>query len=1364
MVPVVYTTKLDGMPVLANKTIYSVESKDVIEEILTQSKPVSKKSINVKQVVKVHTPDIVEEHVDIPNVFENNSEADESDEEATISEDQKVKPTSHLLQKPRSRSYNPIQLCKNPDFNTRLKRLTVSFFTSTRNRRLLKACMPLTIDLHKTFESKLIEGTLYMKSSDVAIVPVQNETNENDHSEQVTVLPSAMPVQCLMDATVTPGFLKIHKNDTTTSVDLTSKCDDDVLERNKVINLRDLSEIRRINQRLLTAEVSPIPLDSEAHTSTIPLLQAPFAEQVNDTCQNEYNNPIPSSSTQSESFRTQLNDDRSTANENNADNNMFVGDDWRNFRGLGHLNRGRGRGRGGKPGPKSLTRYPHKIPLYTIQRPPSMVAVPWNKPKKTLLANKSDDFLITIDTLNKMINKMNGSDLYIDPSKKNKKPIWVLEDKEDGFVVNNKEEENPNPHKEKTSSAPNNEYILQKSSIPPRDAQFQKKTVVEKKPRDRRTPRANLKVLYCCWCKEKLHKLDTKCRVRQKHMCPNTCECCCRFELAEAMCALGKPINKIFSIDDSIVLSDEDDLSPKSISAPAPLIRVVTVESMAKRKVTSKAIQVGNSDGLSSKQGEVNAAVDSILDNTTSPTLSNTNNNSGRGLHLTVGAIRSGNGGSVCSVPVVSRIEGTSEFMAQVSTAQISEATAQSQSPPLSPIVSSKKKVTIWPHNKKPPVLLKRPIVTIKRKDCKTLPKCYTVVSNSKSLQETQVKNDEKVLLLSSKSIVDRRKQCPIFLGKNKILLSTVRMPRETDITEVDITPSSTPPQETQTDGPILHLPQGVQLVLMPSGELTYTLEPGVTLNDEELLAIPNIISVVQQQIAHQIQHTPSMPQEVQSITLPVDSATLVQDKAPENQPILEKNQSNSQDCTVLSLENVVSDSQSTLVTAETNSNEQMTNLECSPVIQKKIDAVSTLNDSTERVPATSEQENTSWNISKESDTNIEDNAKESGRIDEAGKSVPKVPSTRNLLSDLMEMSGISAADSLPAPQNLPLEHAVAVSDEGTAEKVPDMITRIAEALPSAGDLNAIRTHLQVSSPATTLGAVNMPELTPISSLAELKYACDYNAQFFKLDLDTGVIVPINVAIKKSLKPKATPITKSIIDLTNDEDDDTAITVSNIQDNDLSYQVSSDVMNKIPDISSGVKPLKLFKAIRKIKPSDLTQLQQKAKSSIIASNTRKRKQRFDKRQPCIDLVGAVALMDADQHFLNSTDDENASNPDKIRKPMSVCDNFNDSSDDEPLAVISKKMKKAELCNNPTKEHDTEKSEESRNLNNTTEEAIIKKPARKLAKSTLSQSSIATDNRDNALTEDGVQKMDTEEDTFLEEVEDNDSQEDCILGV
>lgn len=1361
MVPIIYTTKLEVMPVLANKTINSVQSKDVIEEILAQSKPENKKVIKVNNVEKVQTPTSINEESEIPNFLEEVTQEDESDEDEPISEDQKVKPSSYLLQKPRSRSYNPIQLCKNPDFNTRLKRLNVGFFTSTHNRRLLKACMPLTIDLHKTFETKLIEGTLYLKSGDVANASEQLETKEDSHSEQATVLPSAMPVQSLMDATVSSCLPTTRQIDNITSntVDLTSKCDDDVLERNKVINLHDLSEIRRINQRLLTAEVPPIPIDSETHTSTVPLLQAPTeehnAQYHNNKCihQNEYNNAVPSSSSQSESFTPQSNDCRSTTNNNNVDNNLLVENDLTEVKRMGRSGWGRGRGRGGKAGPKSFTKYPAKVPLYTIQRPPS---VPWNKPK-TNLTYKSDDCLITIDTLNKMINKMNGSDLYVDPTKKNKKPIWVVESKKVDSVVEDKEEAKKDSQvEEEPRSAPEIESKLQKDPTPPRDVQIENTSVVEKKPCEKRPPRPKTKMDYCCWCNEKLYKLETKARVRQKHMCFITCECCCRFQLAEALYARGKRKHKLL-VNDSIVLSDEEDLSNKSISAPIPLIRVV--ETTPKKKVTTKSTQVGDSDSLSGKQGEINAAVDSILSTKTS---ANTNSNlsNGRGLRLTVGAVTSSEGGTMCSVPVVTRIESTPEIFTQNTAVHIPEIVPQSQSPP----IAIKKKVTIWPNNRKPPVVLKRPLVRIKPKEISTR---YTVVSNPKSLHEIHVKKDERVLFLNSKNIADRQNQCPIFLGENKILLSTVKMPRETDSAKVPIPPLI----PTQAVVPTLPLPLGVQLVLMPTGELTYTVEPGVTLTKAELSVIPNIMSVVQKQIAHQIQPLPSIPtsQDVQSTAMPVDNTSLVQDQAPENQAIIGNNQLGLQNCSVSNSEITINDSESqtskVTTVVDKSSNEQMINLGGLSEKQKETDTALILNDGTEEVMDTREPDKSTLETVK--DSSSENNIKESQRTIETTEPVPSVSNCRNLLSDLMEMSGISAADILPAPQDLELEPTIVFSSNVNSKQIPETVTTNAES--EVIDVDTIQTQLEVPLPVTPSSAVTLPELTPISSIAELKYACDHNAQFFKLDLDTGIVVSINVAIKRNIKTKAAPITKSIIDLTDDPDDESAITVCNIQNSDdLSYKISSDVLSKISDVSTGVKPLKLFKAVRKVKGSSNLTLQQKVTPSTLPSSTGRRKRRFDKIETNINLIDSDTPME-EEYLINNTDDEDTTSPKPTRKALNSVTPIihieeEDSSDDEPLAVISKRMKEAEKCNNATKERAVEKPPQKENLINPIKEVSTKNQVEIVTDSTPDESNKATGSQDEVAIEDSDEKMDTEEDTFLEEVEDNDSQDDCILGV
>ncbi|CAG9133612.1 unnamed protein product [Plutella xylostella] len=105
------------------------------------------------------------------------------------------------------RNYTPISLCKNPDFNTRLKRLPVGFLLSNRNKDLMEQCVPLTVDLDK-----------------LVIIPRFMSSNDDDvSSDDVTVMPEAPAPRVL-----------------------------------KKIQLPDIDDVRRINKGILTAEVTPI--------------------------------------------------------------------------------------------------------------------------------------------------------------------------------------------------------------------------------------------------------------------------------------------------------------------------------------------------------------------------------------------------------------------------------------------------------------------------------------------------------------------------------------------------------------------------------------------------------------------------------------------------------------------------------------------------------------------------------------------------------------------------------------------------------------------------------------------------------------------------------------------------------------------------------------------------------------------------------------------------------------------------------------------------------------------------------------------------------------------------------------------------
>lgn len=265
MCPVVYTTKLDDMTDIDDVTQYEhVEGIEKIDKIYTLSKPISDKcttefptepEVDTCQV-KIETGEDINNlsNVSDDDLFrdENRGSLDSDSESDSdfIDDSKRVKMSSYLLRKPRNRSYNPVILCKNPDFNTRLKKLSVGFFMSTRNRMLLQACIPMTIDLTKAFENKMINGTLYLKD-----VP------------QVSRVKTEPDIEIIDDVQITSADLiqptAVQQSMMSINEPLESELKKRMAERVRGINLPDISQVRRLNQHLLTAEVTPLRLGDQ---------------------------------------------------------------------------------------------------------------------------------------------------------------------------------------------------------------------------------------------------------------------------------------------------------------------------------------------------------------------------------------------------------------------------------------------------------------------------------------------------------------------------------------------------------------------------------------------------------------------------------------------------------------------------------------------------------------------------------------------------------------------------------------------------------------------------------------------------------------------------------------------------------------------------------------------------------------------------------------------------------------------------------------------------------------------------------------------------------------------------------------------
>nr|XP_037874159.1 uncharacterized protein LOC101743591 isoform X3 [Bombyx mori] len=171
--------------------------------------------------------------------------------ETRTDDSMKVKMSSYLFHKPRNRSYDPTQLCKNPDFNKKLKRLTDAFLSSPRNRVLLNACRPITVDVMKAIESKLFNGTVYLKDCD------QLNSNVPDRgavSDTATRVPSTIASRSSTNIRlVNPDHLMSLSKCYTTN--LTQESCGEAMEINRKINQPDITEVPCSNQCWLTIEV-----------------------------------------------------------------------------------------------------------------------------------------------------------------------------------------------------------------------------------------------------------------------------------------------------------------------------------------------------------------------------------------------------------------------------------------------------------------------------------------------------------------------------------------------------------------------------------------------------------------------------------------------------------------------------------------------------------------------------------------------------------------------------------------------------------------------------------------------------------------------------------------------------------------------------------------------------------------------------------------------------------------------------------------------------------------------------------------------------------------------------------------------------
>lgn len=1314
MDPVVYTTKLDHMKIFTNKKITSVSNKEDIDKIIAESRPVSKKlfDINIKQEDTASQIDDTNATDDSRNNDDLFTNQESDDEDITVSIN------SYMLKKPKTRTYNPIQLCKNPDFNTKLRRLAIGFFSSSRNRQLLNACIPMTIDVTKAFESKLVNGTLYLKHAGRNSNEVK--TIEIDNQSSTSVVPSALPVQSLLDnskadianliptpsidLTPTPqsnsiltplsGLNSTPDIDMNPSLLLATNVNPIDTERKKIINLPDIDKVRKINQQLLTAQVPPLrvyagdsyrpPIQSIAEVSnqivqinppkelqaiqpvtvcasSTPPLQAscmPTVVKVKSEAADvskglltvpEIIPPEPLTPAKEKLLKI-INQAKLTTQE--ALTKLDGGCSTAPSDGLKQLTLER------KIKPKPAVNTFKKHSMY------NRVLVPWT-PRFAPRPESIDDFLITDDTLNKMLHLMSGKE-----EEKNCACCSLKQKKADyNKAVRAKKKMDLQLQKalaKKTEEKGTVNQGAQDAVIDEKDSKNPPQNASEKPVS---VPAKGGVVKYCCWARQKIWSRKRL----TKHMCqPYECVCCCRGALAEYLELKKKlvPIDVSDDEDKSLKMACEsienvvqqsrvsiDNIIPQNQSTSKPKLVIMQTVSTRTESNYLDLIPTENTVGFNQV----------TVDETEPPKV---------------------------PPPLITKIIPTNKVPTQVPK-------KRNYSRPVR-VPSHKESLCVPCPCQKPadtpvPQLsividASRNIVTEAPKKCDIHALSLTPIAP----KEKDKEKENKILYLRSKSISKTPSECPIFLGKNKILLTTVKFPRKNDA----------PLQECEAFQapkiiPTLPLPNGVQLVLLPSGSVSYTLDQGVELTEEQFASLPTIIAAVKEQL-----ESPAVPSFI-----PTSNPIVSNDGQPLINVLQRQHIANAQAIDInaaVSLEakdgyqdehppeklighedvdkvaNTAANVHAASVNTEKIETEVSFNETANKVIaddskSKNISPPSS-NDTlafhtTTQPIAESEAQPAMESVAKSAQSETQSLTESESHTDVQNGvtgTAPKIPdgvdesndkdsgtNRKTLLSDLMEMSGISAEDATAAEPP-------PITEQIVQEQMPVFLNSEQER--------------------------SLPELTPVTSFVELKYACENDGKFFKLDFETGIIVPINVCIKKNAKPKSPARVKAVIDLTDDMEDSGSIT--SIQEPEPHKPEPEVKKRLVPSFqqyvykgktvtvpNTPIKPVKLFKAVHPPLLKRQVKLDLKSDSLSPASkrtHSQKRKQTFNKVETVLDLVDSDAPME-EEYLMDSSDISDSENSRTETRSMTEealeeSDTNEDSSDDEPLAKKSKRLK------------------------------------------------------------------------------------------
>ncbi|XP_039764409.1 uncharacterized protein LOC120636882 [Pararge aegeria] len=1313
LTPLVYTKKLEDMDVFRFIEYNAVKDKRVIENAHIESKPVDRKSVKMEEISQERQT-ISDRDAFSDSESEHDSEVDLGPEIISSS--------SWLFRKLKKLSYNPIQLCKNPDFNTRLKRLNAGFYSSARNRCLLKECKPLTIDLHKSFEVKLHNNTMYLTGS----MSTENKSDVLDESLYGnTVLHTAMPMEYSINNVMNDILGPAQPSATQLSTKPVTQ-DSHLVERKKVINLPDIAQIRRLNEKLLTAEVTPIqvanntkpPVNIVSTQPNIHTLQNITTDVVNKgtesttstipvhDCNGIFSNVSVTSNASSENDKSAgvIKNSGDACNVSLPCNNNFI-TITNKIKSLESQNNSNKLSKG-----TLLNRFNNQL-FKSVKEPKkpvrlNHVEVSWNpKPKKFLIPQ---DILLTSDTVERILNVCKGETGVLtknskSPSKVNKtlrKQALKQKMKEESSLIKKKVQSK----NEISEIYYDNEVTITSEQAPIEnvckdtgDTTIQKLTAnVKKKKNIERIVKSNVlskKIKYCCWAREKVVKLDSKKRSVKRHDCPRPlCNCCCRQVLVDKMFAIRVENEKQCQIEKEKIerairnnlssTKTPPETSTETLQNTSKIYSQLSLKvsvgintdydmdfensfaaNLAELNSSSKffnnesatSINVTYAPNINQANGQTQTLVNLMLLNKNSSSKNNeifsNGSNSSNVIPIDPMIFENSNstlslkGSNLANVIPEKNVKvldkNNSIFsLKKTNTSKIIQKSSHLLTVSLalnknSPIVSSSqssfnnvilKKNILVPDKNNPmytysPKILKKPISLTS--DSATL----GTDKSSVLLQEREEKLD-KVLFLTNDKAKNAYSRTPICLGKNKILLCSFEKAHLKEPPKVDDLSSYTNNNDTaQPTAPILALPDGVRIVVLPNKEVALSIDPGIELDSSQFAFLPNFMASIQLQLAENIRKCQVNPSENKDMSADPNNGTL------------------------------------------TNCNGSKFQLG-----DGKIANNNNLNDAF----AVSSIEQL-----KDNSQNVEDANKDKKACDLENSNDLKDTSKLNkktILSDLMEMSGISAEDTHTTNNGSPTKQ--------KAELYPTPIIERLQSQTTNQHNNKFINNPLFENPTVQTALTRCPELCVVFSYQELKYASENNAQFFKMDIETGVVVPINLVIKKQMSGRQSnqpyELSKFVIDLTDDPDDET---INFEEKNTGTFEIEPPAEKQ----NDRAVPVKLFASTH---PSIL----RRGKSLLVhsVSSNAKRKPLIKRKN----MIKVIQVKHKEKQEIDSmasidldSDTEQKENDTAFGVNSGEIKSDDDSdSDDEPLAFKAKRIKESN-------EHTTEL------LNKTSEKVV-----------------------------------------------------------